>query len=195
MNSTMAWLTTSTILESLQHFEDESVWGLVVDHFRAPLVGLAMRMGLSAPDAEDLAQDSLLFFARSYNEGVYERDKGQLRNWLFGIARKKVLQRLTSSQTQRESKLSEVELGDQKAEAELERQWEEEWRWSVYQRALRQVEGEVHPTTFRIFELLVPEGRPVEEVCAMLHVTRTNVYNVRSRITRRIAELVEQYEE
>ncbi len=195
MTSSMAWMTTSTILDRLQHFEDESVWSLIVDHFRAPLVGLAVRMGLSGPDAEDLAQDCLLFFARSYNEGAYAREKGQLRSWLFGIARKKALQRLSSSQTQRESKLSELELDAQQAEDELERQWEEEWRWSVYQRALRQVESEVHPTTFRIFELLVPEGRPVEDVCATLHVTRTNVYNVRSRITRRIAELVAQYEE
>jgi len=191
----MAWLTTSTILDRLQHFEDESVWGLLVDHFQAPLVGLARRMGLSGSDAEDLAQDCLLFFARSYNEGAYVREKGQLRSWLFGVARKKVLQRLSSTQAQRESELTDAEFDDQRAEEELERRWEEEWRWSVYQRALRQVESEVNPTTFRIFELLVPEGRPVEEVCATLHVTRTNVYNVRSRITRRIAELVAQYEE
>src|SRR5215210_5478398 len=65
----MAWLTTATVLQRLRDFENRDAWGAFAERFRQPVVSFARGMGLKGPDAEDVAQETLLAFAEAYRDG------------------------------------------------------------------------------------------------------------------------------
>jgi DNA-directed RNA polymerase specialized sigma24 family protein len=87
----MDWITTSTLLLRLRDFEDAEAWDGFVHRFRSPILRFAGSLGIRDTDAEDVAQETLLAFARDYREGRYDRERGRLSHWLFGIAYRRAL--------------------------------------------------------------------------------------------------------
>src|SRR5262245_42778033 len=86
------WVTTSTVLKRLADFGDRDAWRTFDERFRAPIASFARKQGLSASDAEDVAQETLLGFAQAYKQGEYDKTRGRLSQWLFGIARRRMAQ-------------------------------------------------------------------------------------------------------
>ena len=81
----MQWVTTTIVLEQLAR-EEAGAWELFVRRFRQPVIRFARDLGLSEDEAEDVVQETLASFLRAYRNGRYDRDKGRLSSWLFGIA-------------------------------------------------------------------------------------------------------------
>jgi RNA polymerase sigma factor (sigma-70 family) len=194
----MDWLTSSTLLERLAESREQDGWTLVVEHFRPPLVALGRRMGLRDEDAEDAAQNTLAAFAEGYRAGQYQRDKGRLRQWLYGIATRQIQNQRRRihgpgpvGTGQSVSFLDAVPAGG----ASPESLWDEEWRRAVYERSLLQVQAEIAPQTFEIFRQLVFDERGADDVAAQLGVSRTQVYNAKYRVAKRLGELARAYED
>lgn len=194
------WRTTSTIVDRLKRFDDRTTWDLIVDHFREPVVRLAQRMGLSAQDAQDVAQETLIAFADSMRSGRFDREKGRLKSWLFGIAHRQAL--AARGRTAR-NRAHHVDLPDDPGASDgvlaqddpAEELWEQEWRAAIYRRALRQIQREVNPRTYEIFEMSAIEGRPAEEVMERFGVAKTVVYNTRNRLAQRLRQLRDEYDD
>eukprot|EP00913_Durusdinium_trenchii_P006239 g5851.t1 len=87
----MPWITTTIMLERLSDAQD-SAWEELATHFRAPVHHFAIRLGLNESAAEDVVQSTLLAFISAYRDGRYEKDRGRLSSWLFGIAYRESLQ-------------------------------------------------------------------------------------------------------
>ena len=79
-------VTSTTLLEGLKDPANHTRWRDYVDRYRPLLVGFLRRHGVQATDAEDVAQNVLIEFVRGYCEGRYDRERGRLSSWLFGIA-------------------------------------------------------------------------------------------------------------
>ena len=195
----MDWKTTSTVLDRLYADDGQSAWDLLVGHFRDTIVRFGERAGLTRADAQDAAQETLVAFVQAFRRGRYDRSKGRLKSWLFGIAQRQILsvrQREIADRARRQSSGSgpglEEELVDEAGMVDV---WEDVWRRTIYARSLEQVQGEVTPQTFEIFRALVFDERPTEEICERFAISRTKVYNVKHRVTKRLAELVRQYED
>ena len=82
----MEWKTTSVILDDLADFENRETWNRFAGRFRDPLMRFGRKIGLNVADAEDMAQQTLLVFAEGLRGDRYDRAKGRLSSWLFGIA-------------------------------------------------------------------------------------------------------------
>ena len=194
------WRTTSTIVDRLRRFDDRTTWDLLVDHFREPIVRLGVRMGLSPQDAQDVAQETLIAFADSMRSGKFDRAKGRLKSWLFGIAHRQALSARGGAARRRSR---HVDIPDDPGAADdvlgtddpAEELWEQEWRAAIYRRALRQIQREVNPRTYEIFEASAIEGRSVEEVVERFGVTQTVVYNTRNRLAQRLKQLRDEYDD
>jgi RNA polymerase sigma factor (sigma-70 family) len=185
------WVTTSTILQQLREFENATAWQLFVQRFHAPILAFVRRMGMSAQDAEDVAQESLLAFAESYRAGKYDREKGRLSSWLFGIAYRQVLRQKRRIGRRREVHEADypsliARLPDERGAADL---WERSWEEFLLKECLARVQREVQPGTFRAFELTVREDRPPGDVAGELGVTTRAVYNAKHRVLKRVREL------
>ncbi len=188
----MEWLTTSTILEELRDYGNQTAWHRLADRFRLPIVRFAGRMGLGESDAEDVAQETLVEFAAAYRDGRYDPSRGRLSRWLFGIAyrqalseRRRSARRAVRTSTAMGSTLL-AELPDEEAAS---RTWDHEWDQAVLEICLQRVATEVEPETFRAFRLAVGQDRPACEVADQLGVSVKVVYNAKHRVLKRIREL------
>jgi len=193
-----AWVTTSTLLRDLRDFERGAAWQRLSGRFRGPIIAFAQRMGLSVPDAEDVAQETLLAFASAYREGRYDETRGRLSDWLFGIAYRQAARgrRLRGRRETPVGDAPEAEspatVPDRGAASQI---WEREWQAVLLQRCMEQVAREVEPQTYEIFELCAQHGLPAREVAERLGVRETTVYNVKHRVARRLRELLAELEE
>lgn len=192
----MTWDTNTAILEQLRTFSADEAWTCLAEHFEVPLTRYARRSGLSADAARDVVQEALIAFAEAYRRGAYDRDKGRLSSWLFGIARREV------SAARRRRALDPVgalETGQASGLREdddaLEQVWEEEWQRAILERAIARVREEVEPATWESFALQAFDGLDVPDVMSRLGHSRTQVYNAKHRISRRLRELAGEYED
>lgn len=186
-----ATVTSTTLLEGLRDPANQAVWLTFVGRYRPLIVRYGERLGLSAEDAEDVAQASLLAFCEAYRERRYERVRGRLREWLFGIVHNQVRnwqRRHARPEAVPETKAEGLLDGLESREGQ-EQLWEAEWRDSVARACLDLVRSEVQASTFEAFERFALEGRPAEEVAAELGLTPNAVYTAKRRVLRRVREL------
>lgn len=192
----MGWRTTVTstaLLDGLRDGSNRTLWAQYVDRYRPVLLRTARRAGLGEDAAEDVAQATLLAFAESYRRGRYDRDRGRLRHWLFGIARRQI-----RSWYRREDRpeVSAGSAGEENgvpfAEAPdgLEAAWEAEWRAALVRQCIEEVRHEVEPQTLEAFQLFAVEGLSAREVAERLGMTPNAVYGVKRRVLRRVRELL-----
>ncbi len=178
-------VTSTTLLDGLKDPGNATVWRQWVERYRPLVVSAARRMGLSAADAEDVAQNALLAFAEAYRLGRYESAQGRLRSWLMGIVRNQVLR-----WRQRAPLGDGPEPPDEPAAAgELEAIWEEEWRAAVLRHCLGLVRGEFEPRTIEAFERFALREEPARMVGGALGLSENAVFGAKRRVLRRLQEL------
>jgi len=187
----MDWITTSTILQDLADFSNQSAWERFATRFRSPIVNFARRMGLSEADAEDTAQETLVAFAEAYRQGRYDRTKGRLSQWLFGIAFRQALseRRGAARRARLTAQANGSSFGADVVDDAAAKLWDQEWEQALLQTCLLRARQEVEPTTFRAFELLMREGRTPADVAAELRVPVKSVYNAKYTVLKRMREL------
>ena len=189
------WITSSLLLKQLEDFDDHSAWNLLAGHFREPIVSLARRRGLDAAQAEDAAQETLLAFARAYRDGKYERSKGRLKDWLFGIAYRQISNTLRQS-VRTFGGASPIETcGELADEDDCNEVWDTAWRRAILARCVDQARAEVQEKTFLAFQLVAVQRSSAVQVAKELGMTRAQVYDAKYRVSRRIRELASEYED
>lgn len=191
--------TNTYLLDGLRDPGNAAVWQEYVDRYRPLIMRYGVRLGLNSPDAEDVAQQTLVTFCTSFQQGKYDREKGRLRHWLFGIARNQI------ANWSRKKRAREVQIPDGsdrtgffagiRDEDALERLWEQEWRDTVMQQCLAEIRREVEPHTFEAFELFAAKGLPAEQVAEKLGMTANAVFSAKRRILRRVRELLPKWDE
>ncbi|MBK8269223.1 MAG: sigma-70 family RNA polymerase sigma factor [Planctomycetes bacterium] len=194
----MEWITTSTVLSSLRDFDNRAAWSQFVDRFRLPVFRFALSTGLGDTDAEDVAQETLAAFAESFRKGQYDRSKGRLSQWLFGIAfrksqdeRRKGARRHIRAGSSELGSLSQIAIAD---EASLSLTWDREWEQALLEQCLDQVRREVEPITFRAFELVVRENQDANQAAETLGVNVKLVYNAKHRVLKRLREIRSEFD-
>ncbi|MCH8251927.1 MAG: sigma-70 family RNA polymerase sigma factor [Planctomycetes bacterium] len=191
-------ITNTQLLDDLRNPGNETVWQQFVNRYMPMIVKYAVRAGLRSADAEDAAQQTMIAFCTAYQQGKYDREKGRLRFWLYGIARnqiKSVFKRRAKQEVQVAEDTAQTDFfARQPDEADLEKVWEEEWREAVLRQCLEEVHREFDAKSIEAFELFAWKGLPAQEVAERLDMTPNAVFIVKSRILKRIRELVPDME-
>jgi RNA polymerase sigma factor (sigma-70 family) len=188
------WVTTSSLLDGLRDFGNRTAWERLAARFRKPIVAFATHLELPAAEADDVAQETLLAFAKAIREGRYDPSKGRLSHWLFGIAYRQA-QNARRSRAQRLARAgappadSAAVLSDLPDEAAARTTWDREWEQALLEQCLDRARREVEPETFRAFELVVCEGRSPAAAAAELGIAVKKVYNAKHRLLERVRVL------
>jgi RNA polymerase sigma-70 factor (ECF subfamily) len=188
-----ALVTSTTLLDGLRAADDGTVWRLVLDRYRPLVEAYARKLGLAEPDAEDVAQATLLDFWNAYRGGGYDRARGRLSSWLFGIATNRVRSWRRSAgraDERRGERDAQDALGELAAEDELKKLWERESNDALLWECLRQVRGEVSAETLRAFELFALGERPAEDVARELGMTANAVFQAKRRVLARLRRVL-----
>ncbi len=195
-------LTTATstrLLEGLKQAEDGTIWRQFDQRYRPLLLNYARRLGLAGADAEDATQQSLIAFCTAYQQGKYDRDKGRLRSWLFGIARrqiKRAIRRRYDGQMQVHAHTDQTSFFAQIADEDRwEAMWEEQWQQAVLAECLREVRTQFDAKTIQAFELFAWKGLSAKQVARDLGISENAVFLAKHRILKRVRELLPGVEE
>jgi RNA polymerase sigma factor (sigma-70 family) len=187
--------TNTDLLLALKDQSNDQAWTAFCARYRPVLIAFARHLGLSEPDAQDAAQDSLFAFANAYRQGEYDRGKGRLRAWLFSIAAHKV--RDIQRRICRRPANLEGPSGTDWAEAvpddhRMSDIWESQWHKAMLDACMDEVARHVEPATLQAFRLYVLEDREVDAVAAELNMTRNAVFKAQRRVLARLREAYER---
>jgi RNA polymerase sigma-70 factor (ECF subfamily) len=194
----MQTVTSTTLLEAIKDSGDHCAWEAFTNRYRPMIVAFAHRLGINKADSEDIAQETLMAFLKSYREDRYNRKKGHLRSWLFSVAhynvidvqRKRANECVYPDRSNATGFLTGVESPDR-----LKSIWDEEWNLAVIQACLEEIAKKVTPQTIEIFKLSVLKEWPVEAIVKHLGVTANTIYIARNRVLKQFREIKAEMEE
>lgn len=194
----MEWLTTTTVLDRLRDANDRSAWGSFMERFRAPIISFCMKLGLPAAEAEDVAQDTMVAFLESFRKNAYQRGRGRLSHYLFGIAHNRILQarrKIAGREAQVGHEGDGTSFWSAVPDQTVQTTWDKEWREAILRQGLDQVRREVTAQTFEAFRLVVFEHQSPATVATRLGMTRNAVFIAKHRIGSRLRDLCAAFEE
>ena len=157
----------------------QKAWSRFFDLYAGYVFSLACRAGLVGQDADDIVQTVFAELAAPGGFDGYDRGKGSFRVWLKTLARWRILDEFR----RRSAESVPADLADDAAAlpAAHDSSLDEPWIEAVRAEALRRLRAEVSETHFAIFQACVEEDIPTEDVMAMYHVSRDNIYKIKQR--------------
>ena len=190
--------TRASLILRLQDAADVAAWDEFTAIYAPVVFRLAKKHGLQSADADDLVQEVLAAVARSVAQWLKRDDRGRFRAWLFRIARNTAIDFLTRRKHQ-----PWAAGGDDQwtfdASVELDEgvsnEFDIEYRREVFQWASAQVRDSVSETTWQAFWLTGIKDLPIKDVADQVGMSVGSVYIARSRVMKRLRQLVKQYEE
>lgn len=192
--------TQLTLIARLQDPKDHGAWKRFESRYRGLVIRFAMRQGLQATDAEDVAQAVFAALLRAMPTFRLDPEKGRFRNYLFRVVRNEI-SRVRSADTRptgcgallplNEGAVSEGDAGREPGGDPTERAFEEEWINHHFRIAMAEICRTFAPESVAMFERLM-RGEPVESIAADCKTTAQAVHKVKQRIRDKMKMLVER---
>jgi RNA polymerase sigma-70 factor (ECF subfamily) len=189
--------TTNTILlDGLLDPTNQSVWREFDERYRPVIEAFARKLGLSADDAADASQETLAQFVRDYRAGKFDRSRGRLRSWLFGIARHRIADQQRAKARRREWH-GESAIVNLPGDDDLAEIWEGEARAAMLRQAMRELYAtpRLDPRTVRAFERVAFDQKTAAEVAGEVGMSVNEVYVAKSRILQRLQRIMAKLED
>jgi RNA polymerase sigma-70 factor (ECF subfamily) len=188
MNSPTA--THITLLARLGDADNSVAWTQFCTRYGGLIRGFALRRGLQAADADDILQDVLLSLSKALPNFTYDPGKGLFRSYLKTVVLHAIFRK--SCQKAGAVALGEVDsLTHAAAQApDVDAIWEAQWRRYHVEQALRTLDGEFSDRDREIFDRVAVAGDDPARIAAESGISVDLVYQIRSRMTRRLSELV-----
>jgi len=186
---------SSTLLDPLRSGRPEA-WRRFVRLYGPLIYRWCRRAGLAAEDAADVLQEVLL--AVSLHLAQFRRDgpHDSFGAWLAAITRNKVRDHYRRRQGRAEARggttaqrhMAEVPQPPELSEASIRPDAESD-AW-LSRRALDTIRAEFEPRTWDAFWRTTVDGRPPADVAAELQMSVPAVYMAKSRVLRRLRQVM-----
>lgn len=170
--------TSASLLERLRQPEADA-WTRFVELYTPLLHRWACRIGLQDADADDLVQDVFAILLKKLPEFEYDAGRS-FRGWLHTV-----LIHRWRNWPRRGAGLPNTDPPDSDPAEEMDRQ---EYQSYVIGRALKIMQTDFEPATWKACWESVVNGRAATEVANELEMTVAAVYIARSRVLRRLRE-------
>ena len=189
--------TSESLIVQVRDPADREAWERFEQLYRPVIFRIARAKGLQHSDALDLVQQVLLSVSKAIAGYEKRDDDTPFRHWLSRITRNAIVKALSrgprdkaSGGTRIMNVLREVPSSDAAIDALIEA----EYRREIYAKAASMVHLEVADATWLAFEMTVLQSRSVDQVARSLGVSTGSVYAARSRVIRRLRDVVRQLE-
>jgi RNA polymerase sigma-70 factor (ECF subfamily) len=194
MRRTESIPTRASLLQRLKDLDDQSSWNEFYELYHDLIFSVALRSGLSEPEATEVVQDTLLAVARKMPDFTYDPAKDSFKGWLLTVTRWRILDQLAKrscqvarepprpAQEEQETRTATIERVPDPAGSDLAVVWEEEWETQLLQAALARIKRQVHPQHYEIYHLHLILGKPAREVARALDVNIAQIYLAKHRV-------------
>lgn len=187
--------TRASLLLRVRNPQDCEAWEEFVTLYRPVIFRLARIKGMQVADAEDLTQSVLLAVSRAIERWEPDPARGRFRTWLRTIANNALLNALTRGVRDRAAADESIDrLLDESpdhdgVDSQLLRV---EYQRQVFMVAAKTIRNEFSDETWNSFWLTAVEGMDVDAAAEKLSRSRGSVYASRSRIMKRLKEVVQK---
>jgi len=180
--------TRQSLLLNLKDLGDDQSWREFFETYSDLLYSIAKKAGLSAAEADDVVQETVIAVARKMVTFDY-RTSGSFKAWLLNLARWRIIDQFRKrSRSEPPVGIPEVDPSEspdwqgQFASNDFETMWDDEWGKQLLNAAVEQARKQVSAKQFQIFQLNVLDRWEVEQVKSTLGVSTTQVYLARHRV-------------
>lgn len=184
--------THATLLARVAVGTDPTAWREFAARYGELIRGFALRRNLQAADCDDVVQEVLLSLSKSMPNFQYDPAKGKFRSYLKTVVLHAIFK--FSRQKQGEVALEDIEQATRTAAADesTERFWDAEWRQYHLRQAMQIIAAEFNPADRAAFQAYAVEGRDAPAVAAELGLSLDQVYQAKSRILKRLGQVIER---
>jgi len=179
--------TSVSLLERLRQPGDQDAWGRFVKLYSPLIYYWARRQGLDTQDAADLAQEVFALLVQKMPEFRYDAQKS-FRAWLRTVTQNK-LRDIRKRRPPPRPAGGDSAFGELAATTDDNAAFElKEHQQQLVRRALRLMQADFQPSTWKACWELVVSERPAAEVGAELGMTEGAVYAAKFRVLARLRE-------
>jgi RNA polymerase sigma-70 factor (ECF subfamily) len=196
--------TRQSLLDRLKNWDDQDSWRQFFNTYWRLLYRVAMRAGLTEPEAQDAVQETIISVAKTMPCFRYDPAKCSFRTWLRHLAHKRIADqfrkrppapRFASTPDHRATgRTATIARVPDPASVDLDAVWEQEWEKSVFDAAVERVKTKVNAKQYQVFDFHVLRQWPVKKVAAALGIRAAQVYLAKHRILSLIKREVKQLE-
>lgn len=183
--------TRASLLIRIRDRNNSDAWRQFDAIYRPMILRFARSRGASEADAEDVVQHCLTAIQKHAESFEYDPRRGRFRGWLCTLACNRV-RNLHRAERRREA--GPVESTPAESTETPEQAFERVWLEEHLRHCLAVVEREESSGSMKAFRLYAIDERPVEEVCSATGLNAGQLYKLKWRITRRLAELMADLE-
>src|SRR5208283_2715007 len=197
--------TRATLLERLKNWQDQSSWQDFFDTYWKLIYGVALKGGLTAAEAQDVVQETMISVAKHMPTFEYDPAIGSFKTWLLNMTRWRITDQLrkrgpafAASHSGSEDTATRTRTVDKiidPAGPALDALWDAEWEKNLIDAAMAKVKRRLDPQKYQIFDLYVNKGWPPEKVAATFGIPVDQVYLAKHRTTELIKEEVKKLEQ
>ena len=196
--------THATLIQRLKDWQDQSSWQDFFDTYWKLIYGVAIKGGLTATEAQDVVQETMISVARHMPTFEYDPAIGSFKTWLLNMTRWRITDQLrkrgpfADSQSTSEDTATGTRTVDKvvdPASPDLDALWNEEWEKNLLDAAMAKVKRRLDPQKYQIFDLYVNKEWAPEKVAATFGISVDQVYLAKHRTAEMIKEEVKKLEQ
>jgi RNA polymerase sigma-70 factor (ECF subfamily) len=191
--------TRQSLLARMKDWSDQASWQDFFHTYWRLIYGVALRAGLSASEAEEVVQETVISVAKKIAEFKNDPALGSFKSWLMLITRRRIADQFRKRpppaahsfpRADETARTSTVERVPDPASLDLDKVWEEHWEKNLLDVAMANVKRQVSARQFLLFYQQVVKEWPAAKVAAKYHVNLARVYMARYRVTRLVKKEV-----
>ena len=200
--------TRPSLLNRLKAGDDPQSWEKFYRIYGKLVRDFALQAGLSATEADEVVQETVIATSRHLPEYQYDPKKCRFKTWLLNQTswrikdqlkkrRKEALFTRDSAARRADDKTSSTAIINRvpdPAASDLETLFEMQWQRRLYAGALERVKEKLSLKQFQIFDLVVTQEWAAADVAKSLGVSLANVYVTRHRVSAAIAQEIKRLE-
>jgi RNA polymerase sigma-70 factor (ECF subfamily) len=183
--------TRWSLLSRLKNWDDQASWQEFFDTYWKLIYGVAIKAGLTAAEAQDVVQETVITAAKNLDQFKTDPARGSFKGWLLHTTRWRIADQFrkrtpniaaSAQRLEDSTRTATVERVPDPAGFSLEGVWEDEWQKNLLAVATENVKNRVSPEEYQMFDLCAVRQCPVKEVAAKLGVKVWKVYFAQKQI-------------
>jgi len=203
--------TRWTLIERLKNWDDQESWRQFFDTYWRLIYGVAIKSGLTHPEAQDVVQETVMSVCKSMQNFKADPAYGSFKAWLLNLTRWRITDQFrkrrpavntreeppTSGSESSESEATPTAVQEQVPDPSgnvLEAIWNDEWEKHIVDAALEKVKQQSSAKHYQIFFLQAIKQIPSAKVAKTLNVNVDQVYLIKHRLTKIFEEALKELE-
>ena len=195
--------TRATLIQRLKDWRDQSSWQDFFDTYWKLIYGTATKSGLTASEAQDVVQETMISVAKHMPAFKYDPAIGSFKTWLLNMTRWRITDQLrkrgpfVASHSASDDTATGTRTVDKVVDPmsqDLDALWSVEWEKNLLNAAIAKVKRQLDPQKFQIFDLYVNKEWTPEKLAATFGISLNQVYLARNRTIDLIKKEVNRLE-